>query len=1023
MKKILFLLFTTLSAIAFGQLTVNNTLTPQQLVQNVLAGSGVTISNVTFNGTSIQIGEFGGNSNVGFNSGVILSTGNVSNAIGPNDSNLASDTTGTDFHDDDLDIILAPDSSRDAAILEFDFIPISDTIKFDYVFASEEYLEFVNDYNDVFGFFISGPGINGTFSNNAVNIALIPGTTSPVSIANINDVDNSTLYIDNGDGFTAPFDTDPLIVRFDGLTVPLQAISAVQCGQTYHLKLVIADANDQQYDSGVFLQAGSLSSNGVNINLSTVTGDTIIYEECTDANFIFTRPQSQISETFIVNYTLTGTADANDYEPMTNPIVFLPNEDTVIVSMHAIQDGVLEGNETVIITATFISECGDVVVVTQDLTISEEPIFAANTNAPEVFCPNDSVPMIVEVIGGTPPYSYLWSNGAENNDTVPGAINGLGSQTYTVTIEDFCEFTFQSSVTITQSPPPPMFLVVDDVARTCIEDSVEVSAFPTGGVEPLVTTWSNGGTGNFVYCLTATNPTYTITVTDDCGNQITEDFAFFDAPDPIINLVANDVTIFCGSNSVPLTALASNGFAPYTYTWSNGASGTPISVSMLTIGSQNFDVTATDNCGNTATQTLTLTLMDPPPIDLDLSAPLATCIEDSVLMTAVGTGGSSALTITWSNGQTGTQVYGLTSGAQTFTATATDDCFNSVTETITIIDAPDPTVSLVANDVSILCPNPNLTLSALASNGFSPYSYTWSNGLTGANIIQPTINNGTVNLVVTATDVCGNFATENVSVVLNHTLSIDALTQNPSVFCTPTGLANAVVSGVTGTPTYVWKGPGINGPIVSNTLNTQNLTSGTYFFSVIDQVCADSGSVLVEILDPIVASFTTTPITSEIPLNVTFFNNSQNATSYDWDFGNGEQEFGVDISNQESTYDEPNTFMVTLYAHQGICIDSTSLTFTILPKPTVFLPNIYTPNGDNINDEFTLAPTYFAKFSYTILNRWGNVMFEGTEATPNWSGFVQNGNLAEEGTYFYFYSGTGINGDEMSGEGIFQIVR
>jgi hypothetical protein len=151
----------------YGQLTVDNTLTPEQLVQNVLLGSGVTISNVTFNGmpgtsVNLQASSFNGSAcNVGMPAGVLLSTGDGVAAIGPNNQGGLSLGFPGGTGDADLSS-LSGYPTFDQAILEFDFIPNGDTLRFNYVFGSEEYAEYVcTQYNDVFGFFLSGPGISG----------------------------------------------------------------------------------------------------------------------------------------------------------------------------------------------------------------------------------------------------------------------------------------------------------------------------------------------------------------------------------------------------------------------------------------------------------------------------------------------------------------------------------------------------------------------------------------------------------------------------------------------------------------------------------------------------------------------------------------------------------------------------------------------------------------------------------------------------------------------------------------------
>ena len=233
MKKTFFILsFITVLSGNSQVLQVDNSLTPQQLVEDILSGTGVQVSNVVFNGDNTQFGSFNGvGTNIGFNSGIILNSGNIQNAIGPNNIGSAGNSAGGGG-DNDLSQIVNGDQINDAAILEFDFIPIDDTIIFNFVFASEEYLEWVGSFNDVFGFFISGPGINGPYSNAAENIALIPGTTNPVSINNVNDATNSSFYVNNEDP------PGPSI-QYDGFTIPMQAVRQVQCGQTYHLKFAI----------------------------------------------------------------------------------------------------------------------------------------------------------------------------------------------------------------------------------------------------------------------------------------------------------------------------------------------------------------------------------------------------------------------------------------------------------------------------------------------------------------------------------------------------------------------------------------------------------------------------------------------------------------------------------------------------------------------------------------------------------------------------------------------------------------
>ncbi|MDD3042647.1 MAG: choice-of-anchor L domain-containing protein [Methanosarcinaceae archaeon] len=231
---------------------LNTGISPEDLVYSLLGG-GVVVSNVTFTGVNIAAGTFSGGADIiGFEDGIILSTGNVSNVIGPNEFDDISKVNGFPG-DPDLDALIPAFSTFDATVLEFDFIPAAPIIQFEYVFSSDEYNEYVNtEFNDVFGFFV-----------NAENIALIPGTSIPVSINNVNNGNplgtnssNPDYYINNdlddGGGL--------INTEMDGLTIVLTATADVSQGELNHIKLAIADAGDSSLDSDVILRAESFVS-------------------------------------------------------------------------------------------------------------------------------------------------------------------------------------------------------------------------------------------------------------------------------------------------------------------------------------------------------------------------------------------------------------------------------------------------------------------------------------------------------------------------------------------------------------------------------------------------------------------------------------------------------------------------------------------------------------------------------------------------------------------------------------------
>lgn len=230
---------------ASAQLYIDTSYTPQEMVLDFFSNSCVTPSNIVYTGAPGTYGFFdAGDTDLGVPAGIFLGSGFALDAIGPNDSGGSSGVAGSDG-DPDLQSIGGGLLSMDAAVLEMDILATGSQLDFSYVFGSEEYLEFVNTgFNDVFAFFISGPGISGT-----ENIAMVPNTSDPVSINTINDQSNSTYFVDNAGGMD---------LQFDGYTAELIASVTVTPFESYHVKIAISDIGDAIFDSGIFLGIESL---------------------------------------------------------------------------------------------------------------------------------------------------------------------------------------------------------------------------------------------------------------------------------------------------------------------------------------------------------------------------------------------------------------------------------------------------------------------------------------------------------------------------------------------------------------------------------------------------------------------------------------------------------------------------------------------------------------------------------------------------------------------------------------------
>lgn len=220
---------------------ISDGLTPEQMVETIL-GTGVNISNITYTGFNGSSGVFtnGRSTGIEFESGIILSSGLAQSILGPNNVGNASNSTGLPG-DYDLDVIIGG-TTYDASVLEFDFIPTTEVLTFNYVLFSEEYPEYLN-YSDVFAFILDGQ-----------NIALIPGTTEPVAIGTVNHTRYADFYVSNANSIYN--------VQADGFTTVFTASALVAKNTTHHIKLAIADMSDHAYDSWVLIEGNSFSSLG-----------------------------------------------------------------------------------------------------------------------------------------------------------------------------------------------------------------------------------------------------------------------------------------------------------------------------------------------------------------------------------------------------------------------------------------------------------------------------------------------------------------------------------------------------------------------------------------------------------------------------------------------------------------------------------------------------------------------------------------------------------------------------------------
>ena len=576
------------------QLITNTGISPAALVEDVLVGDGVIVSDVSYTGTLEAIGSFNGSStNVGLNSGIILTTGTVNDEVGgisgeqrgpfgPNDTGSSGKANGEPGYGP-LTAIAGVDTEN-AAILEFDFVPQSDTVRFRYVFGSDEYPEFVDEgFNDAFAFFISGPGFGGTY-----NMAQIPGGGGPVSIDNINNgptnsgpCQNCSYYNENGTGSESPYADSPFYIQYDGFTDVIEAVAEVQCGETYHLIIAIADAGDQAYDSGIFLEANSLSSFAAvemeaSLDLDGFGDGSSMAEGCETATITISRTNTEGPLTLPIT-TLGDATEGVDYEDVPNEVTFAPGVAEVSFTIEIYSDAIIEGSEELIIELNHPDPCGEDNFITVELTIEDIVPVEATINDVEVSCPGEEAELTVNVTGGLPAYSYLWNTGA----TTPTiSVAPVTTTTYSVTVEDICTGipAFAEGDIIVPVFPPLGVNTTPDTSVLCPNTPLVLASEGFGGNGTYTYAWYDDGvlisSTPYVNVSPMVTTSYTIRVQDGCGNVI-EQIVTVTVIASVLELEMSPDQKICPGDEADLWVIATEGLGDYTYIWEHSGETTP----------------------------------------------------------------------------------------------------------------------------------------------------------------------------------------------------------------------------------------------------------------------------------------------------------------------------------------------------------------------------------------------------------------------------------------------------------------
>ncbi|MEZ5108766.1 MAG: choice-of-anchor L domain-containing protein [Bacteroidia bacterium] len=861
-KLCIIIMFVLASIQGQAQLTVTSG-NPVNAIVDSLVGTGVTVSNITYTGNASARGLFScaGGCNLGIAKGIFLSTGNA----GQTPTSPPSDFHSTDLGasgDAQLNMIVSPQQTFDATVLEFDFTPAADSIGFRFVFGSEEYNEFVNaGFNDVFAFYISGPGIVGS-----KNLALIPSTTIPVSIDNVNNGNsggvatgpctNCAYYTDNvANGGGAIF--------FDGFTHVINAGIAVLPCQTYHMKFAIADVGDGVYDSGVFLEAKSFTSignlnmyaNGALCTVDTIYachGDSVILSAsntvggvtwnngATTQSIVVT--EANITSTGVYQYAVVNLAALCFASSKQVKIIFTTPTATItpLGSTNLCPGGSVDleanaGNSYLWSTGETTQTITVSTAGTYIVTVYETPTcFASDTISVTVAAPTASISGVTTICSGqattltaTAGNSYIWSNGATSQ-----SITVSSATTYTVTVTYPGGCTASASVAVTANTNPTPSITGNN--SICQGQSSTLSA---GSYTSYL--WSTGSTSANISA--NTSGIYTVTVTDanGCTGSTTFNLTVNPNPSPAIT----GTTAFCqGANS---TLSAGGGYA--SYLWSTGAVTPTLNV---TTGGT-YSVTVTNAYGCSASASLPITVYSlPAPV---INGPAGICPGASAALTT----GSFAAYV-WSTGSNTQTINTNVPGTYAVTVTDANGCIDSVSYTLAAYTNPTPVITGTA----AICQNQS---SLLDAGSFT--SYNWSTGASTQTI--SVTQSGTYSVTVTNSNGCSAAAS---FAVLVNPLPTPAIT-GINAFCSGDSSQLTVTGNY---PSYLWSTGASSSAVTVN-------AGGNYVVTVTDaNGCTASASQSITVWSlpsPVISG------DNNICIGETATLSTGNYASYQWSTG------------------------------------------------------------------------------------------------------------------------------------------
>ena len=608
----------------------------------------------------------------------------------------------------------------------------------------------------------------------------------------------------------------------------------------------------------------------------------------------------------------------------------------------------------------------------------------------------------VNQTGGTTPITYSWNTSpVQTTQTATGLCAG----SYSVLVTDAAANTATANVIITQ--PAAIAATTTVTSASCGSSNGSAAVNVSNGTSPYTYLWNpSSQTSSTATGLTAGN--YTVTVTDANGCTQIANALVTTTPGLTASIAQIDPLCNGGSNG-SATATPGGGTSPYTYSWSTSPAQTSPTATGLSAGT--YSVLVTDASGCIGTQTVTL--FQPAAITSSVTVTNTTCGATTGTAFVTASGGTGGLTYSWNpGGQTTPGISNL--GAGTYICTTTDANGCSQTSTGTVANANGPTATISSQTNATCFGSSNGTANSTASGGTSPYTFLW-NTTPPQNTQNATgLSAGTYTVIVTDATGCTN--TQTVAITQPAAMTASITTTQASCGQND-GTASANPNGGTSPYTYMWN------ISFQSTQTISGLSAGSYSVIVTDASgCSQTFSTTVTNSNgPTAVAGTSATITSGSSANLT----ASGGVSYSWT--SDPPGFTSSLSNPVVNPAVTTEYCVYVFDASG-CVDSACVLIRVESPCTnnYYLPNAFSPNGDNENDVLKIFPDdiirCISEYKLVIYDRWGENVFESIKASETWDG-THKGKIMDTQVVAYYLHIIFLDGKTIDKQGNVSLVR